>query len=65
MGLASANFAIETLQNGIFNAGTTSKANVGQFMADLVTDEGVWSTWKGKYPQILNEVSSVESSTGK
>ena len=49
-----------TLQNGIFNAGTTSRANVGHFMANLVTDASLWATWKGRYPQILNEVSPIK-----
>lgn len=44
----------ERLQNGIFNAGKTTRANVGRFMADLVTEPDVWTTWKGKWPQILN-----------
>ena len=48
----------ETLQNGIFNAGTTRRANVGGFMADLVTKPGLWETWKNKFPQILDVVVS-------
>ena len=43
-----------TLQNGIFNAGQTTRANVGRFMADLVTEPSVWAKWKGCYPQLLN-----------
>ena len=43
-----------TLQNGIFNAGSTSRANVGAFMADLVTKANVWAEWVGKHPQILD-----------
>ena len=43
-----------TLQNGIFNAGATSRANVGAFMADLVTEEDVWQLWKNAYPHIIN-----------
>ena len=46
----------ETLQNGIFNAGTTRRANVGGFMADLVTKAGLWETWKNKFPHILDVV---------
>jgi hypothetical protein len=44
----------ERLQNGIFNAGKTTRANVGHFMADLVTKPDVWASWKGNWPQILN-----------
>lgn len=54
-----------TLQNGIFNAGVTSRANVGRFMADLVTDSKLWRTWKGGYPHILNEVPPEKSKTKK
>ena len=43
-----------TLQNSIFNAGSTSRANVGEFMADLVTKPDVWAEWKNAYPHILN-----------
>lgn len=50
----------ETLQNGLFNAGTTTRANVGHFMADLVTDQIVWSQWKGKFPQIIDVVEAKE-----
>merc|ERR1712232_541140 len=45
-----------TLQNGIFNAGSTRRANVGEFMADLVTKPAVWAEWKNSYPQILDVV---------
>jgi len=44
----------ETLQNGIFNSGTTLRSNVGEFMANLVTDSGVWNKWKNTYPHILD-----------
>jgi len=43
-----------TLQNGLFKAGTTTRANVGEFMANLVTKPDVWAEWKTSYPQILN-----------
>ena len=44
----------ERLQNGIFNAGKTTRANVGCFMADLITKSDVWAEWKGKWPHILD-----------
>ena len=43
-----------TLQNGIFNAGATTRANVGSFMADLVTEGDVWERWKDSYPHIID-----------
>ena len=46
-----------TLQNGIFNAGTTSRANVGEFMANLVTEPATWAEWKDTYPHVLDAVS--------
>mmetsp|Transcript_5892 Transcript_5892/g.20069 ORF Transcript_5892/g.20069 Transcript_5892/m.20069 type:complete len:131 (-) Transcript_5892:235-627(-) len=42
------------LQNGIFNAGKSTRANVGQFMADLAADPALMAQWVGKYPQILD-----------
>ena len=53
-GDASAFTLHATLQNGIFNAGTTTRANVGEAMADLVTKPGAWDEWKNSYPQILD-----------
>ena len=43
-----------TLQNNIFNAGATTRANVGAFMADCVTKDAVWATWRNAYPHILD-----------
>ena len=43
-----------TLQNGILNAGKTTRANVGQFMAELVTEASTWAQWKNGFPQILD-----------
>jgi nucleoside-diphosphate-sugar epimerase len=39
----------------IFNAGETSRINVSHFMAELVTDEGLWKKWLFKTPVIYNE----------
>ena len=43
-----------TRQNGLFNAGVTTRANVGRFIADLVSEEAVWARWKGSFPQIFD-----------
>ena len=43
-----------TLQNGLFNAASSTRSNVGHFMADLVTEPNVWAQWRGKYPQVIN-----------
>ena len=42
-------------RSAIFDAGTTSRINVGHFMAALITDDGIWSKWKGQMPVIYNQ----------
>ena len=39
----------------IFDAGQTSRINVGHFMADLITDDDTWNRWKGQMPVIYNK----------
>lgn len=39
----------------IFNAGTTSRINVSHFMAELITDEGLWKKWAFKTPAVYNK----------
>lgn len=43
------------IRSAIFDAGITSRINVGHFMADLITNEEVWGKWKGQMPVIYNE----------
>lgn len=43
------------IRSAIFNAGKTSRINVGHFMADLMTDDGIWNKWKGQMPVIYNK----------
>lgn len=45
-------------RSAIFNAGTTSRINVGHFMADLITDDNTWNKWKGQMPVIYNKAST-------
>jgi nucleoside-diphosphate-sugar epimerase len=45
-------------RSAIFNAGTTSRINVGHFMAHLLTEDDTWAAWKGKMPVIYNTLSS-------
>jgi len=45
------------IRSAIFNAGQTSRINVGHFMADLITEENVWNKWKGQMPVIYNVAS--------
>jgi len=42
-------------RSAIFNAGTTSRINVGHFMAALIADSETWSKWKGQMPVIYNK----------
>jgi nucleoside-diphosphate-sugar epimerase len=43
------------IRSAIFDAGETSRINVGHFMADLITDESCWQQWKGQMPVIYNQ----------
>jgi nucleoside-diphosphate-sugar epimerase len=42
------------IRSAIFDAGVTSRINVGCFMADLIGDDQIWNQWKGKMPVIYN-----------
>jgi hypothetical protein len=43
------------MRSAIFDAGTTSRINVGHFMAELITNYDTWNKWKGQMPVIYNE----------
>ncbi|MBI9104673.1 MAG: SDR family oxidoreductase [Spirochaetales bacterium] len=43
------------VRSPIFNAGQTSRINVAQFMAELITNKGLWDKWKGQMPVIYNK----------
>jgi NAD(P)-dependent dehydrogenase (short-subunit alcohol dehydrogenase family) len=45
-------------RSAIFNAGSTSRINVGHFMAKLIIDDNTWKLWRGKMPVIYNKVQS-------
>ncbi|NNG10430.1 MAG: NAD(P)H-binding protein [Arenibacter sp.] len=45
------------IRSAIFNAGKTSRINVGHFMASLIIDDSVWQRWKGQMPVIYNTSS--------
>jgi nucleoside-diphosphate-sugar epimerase len=44
------------IRNPIFDAGTTSRINVADFMSKLAISSALWNTWKGKMPVIYNHV---------
>lgn len=39
----------------IFNPGSTSRINVAHFMAELITNQEKWATWKGQMPVIYSK----------
>jgi len=41
-------------RSAIFNPGRTSRINVAQFMANLMTDDELWAQWSGQMPVIYN-----------
>jgi nucleoside-diphosphate-sugar epimerase len=45
------------IRSAIFDAGLTSRINVGHFMADLITNDDTWNKWKGQMPVIYNKAS--------
>lgn len=47
---------VSPTRSALFNPGTTSRINVGDFMADLIIDADTWNKWKGKMPVIYNNV---------
>jgi hypothetical protein len=44
------------VRNAIFNSGTSSRINIADFMANLVSTEELWEEWKGKMPVVYNHV---------
>ncbi len=42
-------------RSAIFDPGTTSRINVGHFMADLISDDDTWQKWQGQMPVIYNK----------
>jgi len=45
------------IRSAIFDAGKTSRINVGNFMANLINDDDLWNKWKGQMPVIYNKSS--------
>ena len=44
------------VKSAIFEAGTVSRINVGHFMAELISNIGLWNKWKGQMPVIYSKV---------
>ena len=45
------------IRSAIFDAGQTSRINVGHFMAELITNEDTWLKWQGQMPVIYNKAA--------
>ena len=43
------------VRSPVFNSGKTSRINVGNFMARLITEDDLWNQWKGQMPVIYNK----------
>ena len=43
------------IRSAIFDAGKTSRINVGNFMAELMTNNDTWAKWKWQMPVIYNK----------
>lgn len=43
------------IRSPIFNPGKTSRVNVSNYMAELVTNDKLWKEWKHKTPVIYNK----------
>lgn len=43
------------IRSPVFNAGKTSRINVGNFMMRLMTEDVLWNKWKYKTPVLYNE----------
>jgi nucleoside-diphosphate-sugar epimerase len=44
------------IRNVIFNAGSTSRINVADFMSELAVNQTLWDKWQGKMPVIYNQL---------
>lgn len=47
---------ISPIRNVIFDAGSTSRINVADFMSELAVNSELWSLWQGQMPVIYNQV---------
>ncbi|CAK9057045.1 NAD(P)-bd_dom domain-containing protein [Durusdinium trenchii] len=48
----------DELQTGVFSPQDCSRANVAQFMCDLILKPDLWAQWKGKMPVIIDKVAA-------
>ena len=43
------------IRSPLFDPGQTSRINVADFMARLITEDDTWATWQGQMPVIYNQ----------
>ncbi len=53
------------IRSAIFDAGKTSRINVGHFMAELITEGDLWGKWKGQMPVIYNQERETAAVEGR
>lgn len=46
------------IRSALLNPGKTSRINVGNFMARLITEDELWKAWKGQMPVIYNTIEN-------
>jgi len=46
------------IRSAVFDAGKTSRINVGSYSAELNIDNDTWNKWKGQMPVIYNKAQS-------
>ncbi|MBN2047311.1 MAG: SDR family oxidoreductase [Anaerolineaceae bacterium] len=42
----------------MFDAGQTSRINVGHFMTELISNDALWQEWKGQMPVLYNKIET-------
>ncbi len=47
---------VSPTRSALFDPGTTSRINVGHFMAELITQGDLWNKWQGQMPVIYNKM---------
>lgn len=45
------------IRSAIFDAGKSSRINIGHFMAELITNDDIWQKWRGQMPVVYNDFS--------
>lgn len=48
------------IRSAIFDAGKTSRINVAHFIASLITDDSIWTTWQGQMPVTYNVAAQLD-----